>query len=42
MKITEPEIIKNYLKNLTFKNKNSLNLEDDVFYDSKKKNNIFY
>ena len=37
MKITEPEIINNYLKNLTFKNKNSLNLEDDVFYDSKKK-----
>jgi thiamine-monophosphate kinase len=37
MKITEPKIINNYLKILTFNNKNSLNLEDDVFYDPKKK-----
>ena len=37
MKITESLLIRNYLKTLTFKNKNSLNLEDDIFYDSKTK-----
>ena len=37
MKISEKLIIKKYLKPLTFKNKDSLNLEDDVFFDSKKK-----
>ena len=37
MKITESLLIRNFLKTLTFKNKNSLNLEDDIFYDSKSK-----
>ena len=37
MKISEQELINKYLKKLTFKNKSSLNLEDDVFYDSQKK-----
>ena len=37
MKITESYIIKKYLKPLTFNNKNSLKLEDDVYYNKKKK-----
>jgi thiamine-monophosphate kinase len=37
MKITESTIIDKYLKSLTFDHKNSLNLEDDIYYDSKKK-----
>ena len=37
MKITEKEIIKKYLKSLTFNNSNSLNLMDDIYYDKKKK-----
>ena len=35
--ITENKIIKKYLRKLSFKNKKSLNLEDDVYYDNKKK-----
>ena len=37
MKITESKIIDTYLKPLTFNNKSALKLEDDVYYDSKKK-----
>ena len=37
MKISEYIIIKNYLRSLTFMNKNSLDLKDDVYYDSKRK-----
>ena len=37
MKITEKIIIDNYLRPLTFKNKESLNLLDDVYFDKKKK-----
>ena len=37
MKITESEIISKYLLPLTFKNKKSLNLSDDIYYDSQKK-----
>ena len=37
MKIIESQLINKYLKPLTFNNKNSLNLEDDVYYDSKNK-----
>jgi len=37
MKISESEIIHNYFKSLTFKNKSALSLEDDIFYDKKKK-----
>ena len=37
MKLTERDIIKKYLKKLTFNNKKSLNLNDDVYYDSEKK-----
>jgi thiamine-monophosphate kinase len=37
MKISENIIIKNYLRSLTFMNKNSLDLKDDVYYDSKRK-----
>ena len=37
MKILEPQIIKKYLAPLTFNNKNSLNLQDDVYYDKRKK-----
>ena len=37
MKITDIKIIKKYLKPLTFNNKNSLNLVDNVYYDSKNK-----
>ncbi len=36
MKITEKDIISKYLKKLTFNNKNSLKLNDDVYYDPKK------
>ena len=35
--ITENKIIKKYLSKLSFKNKKSLNLEDDVYYDNTKK-----
>ena len=35
--LTEDKIIKEYLSKLSFKNKNSLNLEDDVYYDKVKK-----
>ena len=35
--ITENKIIKKYLRKLSFKNKKSLNLEDDVYYDNTKK-----
>ena len=37
MKITETFLIKKYLKNLTFRNKKSLELLDDVYYDFDKK-----
>ena len=37
MKISEKIIINNYLSSLTFKNKNSLDLKDDVYYDQEKK-----
>jgi thiamine-monophosphate kinase len=37
MKITESKIIDTYFKPLTFYNKNALMLEDDVYYDSRKK-----
>jgi thiamine-monophosphate kinase len=37
MKLTETKIINKYLKKLTFKNRNSLNLSDDIFYDKKHK-----
>mgnify|MGYP001309793763 CR=1 FL=1 len=37
MKITEQDIINKYLKKLTFNNKKSLKLNDDVYYDSQKK-----
>ena len=37
MKILETKIINKYLKSLTLKNKNSLKLKDDVYYDFKKK-----
>lgn len=37
MKITEKKIIEKYLLPLTFKNRKSLNLSDDVYYDFKKK-----
>ena len=40
MKITETEIIHKYLRSLTFDNKSSLMLKDDVFYE-KKKNLLF-
>ena len=33
MKITESILINNFLKKLTFNHKNSLNLEDDIYYD---------
>lgn len=36
MKITENNIINKYLRKLTFNKKNSLNLEDDVYYDKKR------
>ena len=42
MKIIESQLINKYLKPLTFNNKNSLNLKDDIYYDIKKKNNSFY
>ncbi|MBA1338335.1 MAG: thiamine-monophosphate kinase [Pelagibacterales bacterium] len=35
--ISETNIIHNYLKNLTFNNKSSLKLNDDVYYDVNKK-----
>jgi thiamine-monophosphate kinase len=37
MKIIESQLINKYLKPLTFNNKNSLNLKDDIYYDIKKK-----
>ena len=37
MKINELKIINEYLVDLTFNNKSSLKLKDDVFYDTKKK-----
>jgi len=37
MKITETEIIHKYLRGLTFNNKSSLKLKDDIFYEKKKK-----
>ena len=37
MKISEKIIIDSYLSSLTFKNKNSLDLKDDVYYDRKRK-----
>ena len=37
MKITESTIINKYLKPLTFNNKKSLKLKDDIFFDKKKK-----
>ena len=37
MKITEFSIINKYLKKLTFNNKNSLNLSDDIYIDKKHK-----
>lgn len=37
MKITEENIITDYLKPLTFNNINSLNLSDDIYYDNKNK-----
>ncbi len=40
--ITETDIIKKYLKKLTFKNKFSLNLSDDVYYFKKKKISFFF
>ena len=35
MKITETEIIHKYLRGLTFNNKSSLKLKDDIFYEKK-------
>ena len=37
MKLTEFKIINKYLRSLTFNNKKSLKLKDDVYYDEKKK-----
>ena len=37
MKLTEKHIIKKYFKPLTYGNIESLKLEDDVFFDPKKK-----
>ena len=34
--MNEFELIKNYLSTLATKSKNSLNLNDDVFFDKKK------
>jgi thiamine-monophosphate kinase len=40
MKLNETSIIKKYFKPLIFKNTNSLNLKDDIYFD--KKNNISF
>ena len=37
MIISENKIIEDYLKKLSFKKKQALNFNDDVFYDSNKK-----